>query len=229
MIHVLPNILTRDAALAARARLMALTESDWADGRDSAGSQAKLVKDNLQLPHEHAVATSIRQAVLAGLERSPEFLSAALPLKVFTPRINCYTPKFPHYGIHVDSAVRMRMDGERVRTDLSCTLFLNDPDEYEGGELVIQNSGSNHRFKLPAGSAVLYPSYAVHEVTPVMRGQRLACFFWVESMVRSSEQRSILFELDKNLIQLRSTIGETPETTAMTGVYHNLLRQWVST
>jgi PKHD-type hydroxylase len=229
MIHVLPDVLTRDAAKAARERLTALPESDWADGRDSAGSQAKLVKDNLQLPHEHAVATSIRQAVLAGLERSAEFFSAALPLKVFTPRINCYTPKFPHYGLHVDSAVRMRMDGERVRTDLSCTLFLNDPDEYEGGELVIQNAGTNHRFKLPAGSAVLYPSYTVHEVTPVTRGHRLACFFWVESMVRSSEQRSILFELDKNLIQLRSAIGETSETTSLTGVYHNLLRQWVST
>lgn len=229
MIHILPDLLSPDVVCQARERLLALPESDWADGRDSAGSQARAVKDNLQLPHDHLVATSIRQAVLAGLERSNSFFAAALPLKVFTPRINRYTPQFAHYGLHVDGAVRMRSDGERVRTDLSCTVFLNDPDDYEGGELAMQGVGVSHRFKLPAGHAVLYPSDTLHEVTPVTRGQRLACFFWVESMVRSDEQRRILFELDSNLVKLRTSLGETPETTALTGVYHNLLRQWVST
>lgn len=229
MIHVLPDLLLPDVVRQAQERLLTLPESDWSDGRDSAGSQARTVKDNLQLAHDHIVAISIRQAVLAGLERSTSFFAAALPLKVFTPRINRYTPQFPHYGPHVDGAVRMRGDGERVRTDLSCTVFLNNPEDYDGGELVMQDAGGSHRIKLPAGHAVLYPSHTLHEVTPVTRGQRLACFFWVESMVRSDEQRRILFDLDANLVKLRTSIGETPETTALTGIYHNLLRQWVNT
>ncbi len=178
MIYVLPALLSLAAVHEARERLLALPESDWADGRDSAGSQARRVKDNLQLPHQHLVAANIRQAVLTGLERRADFFAAALPLKVFTPRINRYTPEFPHYGAHVDGAVRVRGDGERVRTDLSCTVFLNDPEDYEGGELVMQDVGVSHRFKLPAGHAVLYPSDTLHEVTPVTCGERLACFFW---------------------------------------------------
>jgi PKHD-type hydroxylase len=229
MIRFLPELLSPDTVRQARELLLALPESDWADGRDSAGSQARTVKDNLQLPHEHPVAAQIRQWVLAELDQSGMFFSAALPLKVFTPRINRYTPEFPHYGRHIDNAVRLKADGQRVRTDLSCTVFLNDPDEYEGGELSAQDRDTVHRVKLPAGHAVLYPGNTLHEVTPVTHGQRLACFFWIESMVRSDEQRRLLFDLDMNLLKLRQQHGETPETTALTGVYHNLLRQWADT
>jgi PKHD-type hydroxylase len=228
MIRFLPDLLSPDTVRRARELLLALPESDWADGRDSAGSQARMVKDNLQLPHEHPVATQIRQWVLAGLDQSGTFFSAALPLKVFSPRINRYTPEYPHYGLHIDNAVRLLADGQRVRTDLSCTVFLNDPDEYEGGELVAQDRDTVHRVKLPAGHAALYLGNTLHEVTHVTRGQRLACFFWIESMVRSDEQRRILFDLDMNLLKLREQLGETPETTALTGVYHNLLRQWAN-
>jgi PKHD-type hydroxylase len=229
MILFLPELLNADAVRQARELLLALPESEWADGRDSAGSQARKVKDNLQLPHTHPVAAQIRHWVLGGLDQSSTFFSAALPLKVFTPRINRYTPEFPHYGLHTDTAIRARADGQRVRTDLSCTVFLNDPDDYEGGELRAQDQSAVHRVKLPAGHAVLYPGNTLHEVTPVTRGQRLACFFWVESMVRSDEQRRILFDLDMNLLKLREQHGETPETTALTGVYHNLLREWANT
>ena len=229
MIRFLPELLSPETVRQARALLLALPESDWADGRESAGAQARAVKDNLQLPHGHPVAEQIRQWVLAGLDQSGTFFSAALPLKVFTPRINRYTPEHPHYGLHIDSAVRLRADGQRVRTDLSCTVFLNDPDEYEGGELCVQDHDHVHRVKRPAGDAVLYPGNTLHEVTPVTRGQRLACFFWIESMVRSDAQRRILFELDMNLLQLRQQLGQTPETTALTGIYHNLLRQWAQT
>jgi PKHD-type hydroxylase len=144
--------------------------------------------------------------------------------------------KLLHLGVagraqqtNADNAIRLRADGERVRTDLSCTVFLNDPDDYEGGELVAQDHETRHRIKLSAGHAVLYPGNTLHEVTPVTRGQRLACFFWVESMVRSDDQRRILSDLDMNLLKLREQHGETPETTALTGVYHNLLRQWANT
>jgi PKHD-type hydroxylase len=229
MIRFLPDLLSPESARQACEMLLALPESDWADGRDSAGSQARTVKSNLQLPHDHPVAQQIRRAVLAGLDRSALFFSAALPLKVFTPRINRYTPEHPSYGWHIDNAVRLRADGQRVRTDLSCTVFLSDPDDCDGGELTAQDRDTTHRVKLPAGHAVLYPGNTLHEVTPVTRGQRLACFFWVESMVRSDEQRRILFDLDMNLLKLREQHGETPETTALTGVYHNLLRQWAHT
>lgn len=229
MMLILPELLDAKTVQLARESLLALPLSDWEDGKDSAGSQARCVKDNLQLPHAHPVATQIRQWVLAALDRSGTFFSAALPLKVFTPRINRYTPKFPHYGLHIDNAVRLRSDGQRVRTDISCTVFLNDPQDYEGGELCFRQGDAAQRVKLPAGHAVLYPGNTLHEVTPVMRGQRLACFFWVESMVPSSEQRRILFDLDMNLLKVREQLGETPETTALTGVYHNLLRLWART
>lgn len=229
MVQFLPELLSADTVCEAQKLLLALPESDWQDGRDTAGSQARAVKDNLQLPHDHPVAAQIRHWVLGGLDRSSTFFSAALPLKVFTPRINRYTPQFPHYGWHIDNAIRLRADGQRVRTDLSCTVFLNETDDYDGGELVTQDQSALHRVKLPAGHAVLYPGDTLHEVTPVTRGQRLACFFWVESMVRSDERRRILFDLDMNLLQLRAQHGETPETTALTGLYHRLLRQWAST
>mgnify|MGYP000550031301 CR=1 FL=1 len=227
MLLQIPDLLSADEVRQAR---QALAGAPWADGRDSAGPQAATVKNNEQLPHDSAPATFIRQLVLRALDRHPLFLTAALPKKIFTPRVNRYGGATPFYGAHVDNAIRFRADtGERVRTDVSCTVFLSDPAEYDGGELLVQDTYGSRGVKLAAGDAVLYPGTSVHQVTPVTRGHRVASFFWIESMVRSDEQRRILFDLDMNLLKLRAQLGETPETTALTGVYHNLLRQWAQT
>lgn len=226
MLLTLPDILSPDDLRQVR---QALTRAPWTDGRDSAGTQARAVKNNLQLPHDCEAAQTIRSLVLAGLDRSPRFFSAVLPRKVFTPRINRYAGASNAYGNHIDNAVRVLPSGERVRTDVSCTVFLNDPAEYDGGELVVSDTFGEHRVKLPAGHAVIYPGTSLHQVTPVTRGERLACFFWVQSLVRSDEQRRLLFDFDMNLLALRQRHGETPETTLLTGTYHNLLRQWADT
>ncbi len=226
MLLTLPNVLS--AAELTHIRQL-LEHAPWEDGRLSAGKQAREVKNNQQLPHDCAAAQHIRSTILEALDRQPTFFSAALPLKVFTPRVNRYGGEHNHYGAHIDNAVRVLPDGQRVRTDVSCTVFLNEPEAYDGGELTIHSVFGAQRVKLPAGSAVIYPGTSLHEVSPVTRGERLACFFWIESMVRSDEQRRLLYELDMNLLALRHQHGESPETTALTGVYHNLLRQWAST
>lgn len=227
MLLQIPDLLTPDEVRQAR---QALVGAPWADGRDSAGPQAAQVKNNQQLPHDCDAATAIRQLVLRGVERHPLFLTAALPKKVFTPRVNRYGGDTPFYGAHVDNAIRFRADtGERVRTDVSCTVFLADPADYDGGELLVQDTYGARGVKLPAGHAVLYPGTSIHQVTPVTRGCRLACFFWIESMVRSDEQRRLLFELDMSLMRLRERHGETDEAVSLTGTYHNLLRMWADT
>lgn len=227
MLIILPALLDADDLAAARASLLGVA---WADGRPGAGAQAAKVKNNEQLPHDHASARTVRERVLHGLDRHPLFLSAALPKKVFPPRLNRYGGAANHYGNHVDGAVRFAPDnGRRVRTDLSCTVFLSDPDRYDGGELSIEEPGGPRLVKLAAGDAVLYPGTSVHQVLPVTRGERIACFFWVESMIRSGEQRRLLFEMDMALTRLRSTFGDNAETVALTGTYHNLLRMWADT
>lgn len=226
MLLTLPHLLTPDDVRTAR-RL--LTNAPWTDGRASAGEQAARVKNNEQLPHDCDAAGHIRAMVLRGLDNSPTFFSAALPKRVFTPRVNRYGGDSNFYGQHIDNAVRSLPNGQRVRTDISCTVFLNNPDDYEGGELTISDTYGEQTVKLPAGHAVLYPGTSLHQVKPVTSGQRVACFFWVESMVRSDEQRRLLFELDMNLLALRQQRGESDETTALTGVYHNLLRMWADT
>jgi len=226
MLLTLPNILTPDEIQGITALLVS---APWTDGRASAGEQAALVKNNLQLPHDCEAAQQIRALVLRGLDRSATFFSAALPKRVFTPRINRYGGDTNYYGNHIDNAIRALPNGQKVRTDVSCTVFLNDPADYEGGELTITDTYGEKTAKLPAGHAVLYPGTSLHQVKPVTRGQRIACFFWVESMVRSDEQRRLLFELDMNLLRLRQQHGEGDETTALTGVYHNLLRLWADT
>lgn len=224
MLLTLPDILSADDLAEIRALL---ADAPWTDGRDSAGPQARTVKNNLQLPHDCAAAQRIRHLVLSSLDRSALFFSAALPLRVFTPRVNRYGGEANTYGNHVDNSIRIKADtGERVRTDVSCTVFLNDPDSYDGGELTVADTFGTRGVKLPAGHAVLYPGTSLHQVTPVTRGQRVACFFWVQSMVRSDEQRRLLYELDMSLLALRQQHGETAETTALTGTYHNLLRMW---
>jgi PKHD-type hydroxylase len=230
MLITLPDILSPDDL--SRARQL-LSEAAWSDGRDSAGPQARTVKNNQQLPHDSPAAQAIRAMVLNGLNRSPMFFSAALPLRIFTPRVNRYGGEANTYGYHIDNAIRLRPTEtgatEHVRTDVSCTVFLNDPSEYEGGELTVSDTYGTRGVKLPAGHAVLYPGTSLHQVTPVTRGHRVACFLWIQSMVRSDEQRRLLHELDMNILALRQQHGETDETTGLTGTYHNLLRMWAET
>ena len=230
MLITLPDILSPDDLAQAH---HLLSEANWTDGRDSAGPQARTVKNNQQLAHGDPAAQAIRAMVLNGLNRSPMFFSAALPLRIFTPRINRYGGEANTYGYHIDNAIRLNATDsgatEHVRTDVSCTVFLNDPDAYDGGELTVSDTYGTRGVKLPAGHAVLYPATSLHQVTPVTRGHRVACFLWAQSMVRSDEQRRLLYELDMNILALRQRHGETDETTGLTGAYHNLLRMWAET
>jgi PKHD-type hydroxylase len=228
MLLHLPDLL--DAADLAEIRQL-LAHAPWADGQKSAGRQARQVKNNQQLPRDCEAALKIQSKVLGALDKSALFFSAALPGKIYTPHVNRYGGDSNFYGEHVDGAVRFAPHtGLKVRTDLSATVFLSDPGEYEGGELVIGSGLSAQRVKLPAGHMALYPGTSVHQVLPVTKGARCASFFWVESMVRSNEQRQILFDMDMHLMRLRSTVGETdPAIIGLTGTYHNLLRQWADT
>ena len=212
------------------ARALTGPDAPWRDGRLSAGSQAVAAKQNRQLAQDSAASQRIRALVLAALQRHPMFISAALPKKIFNPLVNRYGGEANHYGNHVDGAVmHSRADGQRVRSDLSCTLFLAEPDEYTGGELVIEDTFGAQRVKLPAGDMVLYPSSSVHRVEPVTQGARVASFFWVESMVRNDEQRRLLFDLDMTLLKMRHEQGDNAHTVALTSTYHNLLRMWAET
>jgi PKHD-type hydroxylase len=217
-----------DAGQLREARAL-LAAGPWEDGRITAGTQAVQVKNNEQLAAGSEQARALQQMLLQALERTPRFLAAALPLKVLPPRFNRYGGASNSYGAHVDNAIRFTDAGLRVRTDLSCTVFFSEPDEYDGGELVVRDASSEQRVKLPAGHAVLYPGTHVHEVTPVTRGERLASFFWVQSMVRGLEQRRLLLELDDSITALRNRDGESDIAVALTGTYHNLLRMWADT
>lgn len=227
MLLHLPDVLTPEELSQAQALL---AQAPWTDGRKGAGELARQVKNNEQLDHDGDVARVIRTIVLGALDRNTTFFSAALPKKVFPPRLNRYAGDSNFYGNHIDGAVRyVPGSGERLRTDVSCTLFLSDPADYDGGELCIADTYGEQAIKLPAGHMVLYPGTSLHQVRPVTRGERLACFFWCESLVRSDEQRRTLYELDMNLLALRQLHGDNAHTTALTGVYHNLLRQWADT
>ena len=227
MLLTLPNLLSLADVLAAQAQLSA---AHWLDGRATAGIQAAQVKNNEQLPSDCNATRAIQAMVGKGLDGNPIFFSAALPKKMFPPRINRHGGGSNFYGNHVDNAIRAVPDSpQRVRTDIACTVFLNDPSDYDGGELSIADTYGEQRVKLPAGHAVLYPGTSLHQVLPVTRGHRLACFFWIESLVRADDQRRLLYELDMNLLRLRQQHGETAETTALTGTYHNLLRMWADT
>jgi len=227
MLLHLPQLLTPQEVSEAQTML---ATAPWVDGRTGAGDQARQVKNNEQLDHDCQAARTIRAMVTRALDRNPTFFSAALPKKLFPPRLNRYGGESNFYGNHIDGAIRYTPGtAERVRTDVSCTVFLSSPQDYEGGELCIADTYGEQSVKLPAGHAVLYPGTTLHQVKPVTRGHRLACFFWVESMVRSDEQRRLLYELDMNLLGLRQRHGDSEQTTAMTGVYHNLLRMWADT
>jgi PKHD-type hydroxylase len=207
-----------------------LAQAPWADGKATSGPQAARVKNNAQLPEACAATQRLQDLVLQGLQRHQVFFSAALPKHISPPLFNRYAGAANSFGDHVDSAVRYLRNGERIRSDISCTLFLSAPDAYAGGELVVTDSFADHRIKLAAGDMLLYPGNTVHRVEAVTRGARLACFFWIESMIRSHEQRRLLFDMDRHLIRLRSAVGETdPAVVGLTGTYHNLLRVWADT
>lgn len=226
MIVTIPSLLSPEELAQAQALLK---EAAWVDGRITAGAQAAQVKNNQQLAEDTAQLPSLRRLVLQALARNASFFAAALPLKVLPPFFNRYAEMSNAYGAHVDGAMRQAPDGSYVRSDMSATLFLSDPDSYDGGELSIADTFGTHRIKLPAGSLALYPSSSVHEVTPVTRGERVACFMFIQSMVRDAGQRRLLYDMDMALLQLRETIGETAPVVQLTGTYHNLLRQWSGT
>ncbi len=227
LLHV-KQVLTPEEVRRARS---ILDQAEWVDGRVTAGVQSAQAKNNEQLPQNGKDTRALQDLVLGGLGKHATFFSAALPRVVFPPLFNRYGGTTNSFGNHVDNAIRFVPGGrqERVRTDISCTLFLSEPDEYEGGELVIEDTFGEQRVKLPAGDMVLYPGTSVHRVEPVTRGQRLASFFWVQSMVRSIEQRRLLFEMDAQLIALRQQHGEGGAAIGLTGTYHNLLRMWADT
>ena len=223
LLHV-PEVFSRDEVRRIR---QALEQAQWLDGKVTAGYQSAQAKHNLQLAEDDPLAREIAAAMLERLWRHPLFMSAALPNKVFPPLFNCYTAG-GSFGYHVDNAVRqVRNSAERVRTDLSSTLFFSDPDEYDGGELVIQDTYGSQRVKLPAGDLVLYPSTSIHKVEPVTRGARIASFFWTQSLVREDSQRALLFDMDQAIQSLTRDVPEHPALVQLTGNYHNLLRRWV--
>lgn len=227
MLVRVPELLPTEALAAVRALL---ADAPWESGLASVGPQGAAVKNNQQLPARHALTQQLQAQVMQALKQHPLFFSAALPKKVLPPSFNRYGGDTNFYGNHVDGAVRYVPDsGERVRTDISCTLFLAEPGEYDGGELVIEDSFGEQRVKLAAGDAILYPGTSVHRVEPVTRGARIASFFWIESMVRSDEQRRMLHDMDMALMRLRARDGESDEAVALTGTYHNLLRLWADT
>jgi PKHD-type hydroxylase len=225
MLHI-PEVLTRDQVAAMR---RALDQTGWIDGRATVGAQGAQVKHNRQLPESSPVALELGGIIQAALASNPLFFAAALPLRSMPPLFNRYAGG-EHYGAHVDGAVR-QVPGSLLplRTDVSCTLFLSDPDEYDGGELVVIDTYGSHEVKLPAGDMIVYPSSSVHKVEPVTRGARVCSFFWTQSMVRDDARRGMLLELDQNIQSLRARIGDCAEIVALTSHYHNLLRQWAET
>lgn len=225
MLHV-PNVLSAAQVESIRARLAG---ASWVDGRASVGEQGARVKQNRQLAADAPLSLELGQEIRAALDASALYFSAALPLRLAAPMFNSYSGG-DQYGLHVDGAVRApQAGGQHVRTDVSCTLFLTGPDDYEGGELVVVDTYGTHEVKLPAGDMILYPSSSLHRVEPVTRGARVCSFFWVQSMVRSDAQRTQLFELDITIQKLRARLGDCEEVLALTGHYHNLLRQWAET
>lgn len=223
MLLQIPDLLTPDEVAGAKRRLDA---ASWIDGRVTAGHQSARAKDNQQLAEDSPLARELGDEILGALQRSPLFIAAALPARVFPPLFNRYQGG-QSFGNHIDNAIR-HVSGTpvRIRTDLSATLFFSGPDEYEGGELVIEDTYGVHAVKLPAGHLVLYPSTSLHHVRPVTRGARVASFFWIQSMVRDDGERTLLFDLDSAIQQLTHERADHPLAVPLTGVYHNLMRRW---
>lgn len=222
LLHI-PEVLTPAELADIRAELAA---ANWADGALTAGDQARMVKQNRQLPADAPQARILGEKIEAALRRHPLFMSAALPRVIITPRFNAYEGG-GHYGNHVDTAIHSDpFKGIMGRTDVSTTVFLNEPEDYDGGELIVEDTYGAHEVKLGAGDAILYPSTSLHRVEPVTRGVRLASFLWTQSLVKDDGQRRMLFELDMTILRLRGRIGDSEEVVSLTAHYHNLLRQW---
>ena len=223
MLVQVPNVLSAEQVAHAR-RL--LESAEWVDGKVTAGHQSARAKDNRQLPEGHPVGRELGEMIVQALQRSPLFISAALPLHVFPPLFNSYAGG-QSFGNHVDNSIRqVPGTAHRIRTDLSCTLFLTAPEEYDGGELVVEDTYGAHSVKLPPGHLVLYPSTSLHHVRPVTRGTRVSSFFWLQSMVRHDADRTLLFDLDAAIRALPQTPEAQAPAVQLTGVYHNLLRRW---
>jgi PKHD-type hydroxylase len=222
LLHI-PDILTKEQVAEFRE---ILAKAEWIDGKTTAGYQAATVKSNMQLSQKSAEAKMLGEKILIALDASPTFISAALPLKVFPPLFNSYSGG-QEFGTHIDGAIR-QIPGTsyRVRTDLSATLFLSDPLEYEGGELVVEDTYGTHKVKLPMGHMILYPASSLHHVRPVTKGTRLASFFWIQSMVRDDAKRTLLFDLDNSIRILGRDVPNHQSSVQLTGIYHNLLRLW---
>ena len=226
MIVEIPSLLNAEELAKVRALL---ARAAWGDGRMTAGTQSAQVKRNQQVPESAPELAPARAIVHAALERNALFFSAALPARVVPPLFNRYGEGMG-FGAHIDNAMRsIPGSADRVRTDLSVTLFLSDPDSYDGGELVIEDVFGEKHVKLAAGSMILYPGTSLHRVEPITRGERLASFFWVQSMIRGQDARRTLFDMDVAIASLRGKYGDTAELVSLTGVYHNLLRRWAST
>jgi PKHD-type hydroxylase len=226
MLICVPGVLSKSEVAEFR-RIM--DDSAWEDGRSTAGAQSAEVKSNEQMPPDSELARKLGNRIISALTANPRFISAAVPLQIFPPLFNRYAAAGGHhFGIHVDNAVRGdHLSGMRIRTDLSVTLFLSEPAEYDGGELVVEDFYGSHEVKLPAGDLVLYPSSSLHMVTPVTRGMRVASFFWLQSMIRDAHARSLIFDLDTAIQDLIGRLGRNdPETVKLTGIYHNLIRYW---
>ncbi|MGX8883316.1 Fe2+-dependent dioxygenase [Methylovorus sp. SPW-M1] len=225
LLHI-PQVLNSAELLELR---KLLASANWADGKVTAGTQSEQVKRNIQLPETSAEAEQARQIVLKALSRNALFFSAALPKKIYPPLFNQYREGMD-FGAHIDNAVRTHaISGMHVRTDISCTLFIADPESYEGGELVIEDTYGHQMVKLPAGDMVLYPGTSLHHVRPVTQGSRLASFFWIQSMIREDAQRTLLFDMDAAIATLREQVGDNAAVIRLTGNYHNLIRMWADT
>jgi PKHD-type hydroxylase len=221
MIHI-PNVLTAEQVSRCRD---VMTRAAWIDGRATAGHQSAQVKKNLQLPETAPEARELGTMVIEALARSSLFMSAVLPKQVFPPLFNRYVAGMT-FGSHVDNSIRGHANGIRIRTDVSSTLFISAPEDYDGGELVVEDTYGQHSVKLPAGDMIIYPATSLHNVTPITRGSRIASFFWTQSMIRDESKRSLLFDMDMAIIKLNRDHPEHASVVELTSVYHNLLRQW---
>lgn len=224
MLISIPDLLS-DAEVAEARQV--LDAADWTDGRDTAGAQSAEIKRNEQIPLDSPILPQLQQWLVARLTAHPLWMSAALPAQILPPMFNRYGGG-QTFGTHVDNAIRVIPgQGRQIRTDVSCTVFLSDPESYDGGELIVEGHYGAQSVKLPAGSAVVYPSTSLHQVTPVTRGHRVASFFWVQSMVRDAARREMLFDMDQNIQSLTPQLGaNAPELVSLSGLYHNLIRQW---
>jgi len=224
VLHHIPNVLSKEQVQYFREEM---NKIEWVNGKVTAGTLSATVKQNQQLPEDHPLTHHLSNIILESLGQHPLFLSAAIPLDIIPPLFNRYENN-ESFGFHVDNSIRrIRGSNERLRTDLSCTVFLSEPEEYVGGELVVEDTYGYHEVKLPAGDMILYPSTSLHEVTPITSGCRIASFFWVQSMIRDDAERHMLFNLDQSIQNLRMQLGDQhTEVMKLTNLYHNLMRKW---